>query len=79
MREMRKREKKLLKKYVTTAAARAFWKGWAKGISDGAARERELIVRALLEKTNLSEKEIAEVVGISELSVKFYKGREYEH
>ena len=70
MREMKKREKKLLKKYVTTAAAKAFREGWAKGVLDGAARERELIVRALLEKTNLSEKEIAEVVGISALSNK---------
>jgi hypothetical protein len=80
MREMRKREKKLLRKYVTAAWSRAFWRGWSKGVSDGAAKERELIVKALIEKTKMTDEEIAEIVGISKFSVKFYReGREYEH
>jgi hypothetical protein len=71
MREMRKREKKLVRKYVTAAASKAFWRGWSKGVCDGAAKEREIIVRALVEKTNLSEREIAEIVGVSTFSVQY--------
>jgi DNA-binding ferritin-like protein (Dps family) len=73
MREMRKREKKLIRKYATAAASKAFWRGWSKGVSDGAAKERELIVRALLEKTSLSEREVAEIVGMSTFSVQYIK------
>jgi hypothetical protein len=73
MREMRKREKKLLRKYVTAAWSKAFWKGWGKGVVDGAVKERETIARALLEKTSLSEREVAEIVGMSTFSVQCIK------
>jgi hypothetical protein len=73
MREMRKREKKIVKKHVVSAASKAFWCGWAKGISDGAAKEREIITRALIEKTNLSDEEIAKIIGVSVFSVQCMK------
>jgi len=78
MREMRKREKKKIRKYVMSAYSKAFWKGWGKGIVDGAMRERKIIARALLEKTNLSEREIAEVIGVSVFSVQLHRNKNSE-